>query len=347
MNKVLIVEFNNYHEEVILPQVEFLNAEKREVHLYINSDIMNKNIDFKCSYINKIVAKNKFTKLSSIFSILYYIKKNQIDTVIFNTLNCKYVSILNIFLSKRLKKIAIVHNVDTFEKNSLDLKNFFVLSENVLENVKQEYKSQYNFNYFYPLIYNMPTFNSYSNSKLKVVIPGLVEFSRRDYLGLLDILKDTTLNNIEFIILGNIDKLDGPIVYEKIQEYKLEKNIHVYHGFIPYNVYFNTLQTADLIMPLIHPNIENFEKYHTTKITAAFSMAFSFKVPLILYNSLYKLDEFKSYSIGYTMETLALELSKLDKTELKNLNESMRNSKKFTFEYQRKNYIDFLGCEYE
>lgn len=343
MNKVLIIEFNNYHEEVILPQVEFLNAEKIEAHLYINSDIVKKNIDLKYSYVNKITAKNKFTKLSSIFSILYYIKKNQIDTVIFNTLNCKYISILNTFLSKKLKKIAIVHNVDTFEKNSLNLKNFFVLSENILKNVKRKYTNKYSFSYFYPLMYNVQTFESSNSLKLKVVIPGLVEFSRRDYLGLLSILKDTTLNNIEFIILGDIDKLDGPIVYKKIQEYNLENVVHVYHGFVPYDLYFNILKTADLIMPLIHPDIENFEKYHTTKITAAFSMAFSFKIPLLLYSSLNKLNEFKKYSAGYDMDTLALILQQLDKKKLQYLSENMKNSEKFTFEYQRKNYIDFIG----
>jgi len=154
MNKVLIIEFNDFHEEVIIPQVEFLNSKKVMVHLFINSYIKNKGVDFKCYYINDIIPKNKFTKLKSIFSILSYVKKNQIGTIVFNTLECKYVALLNLFLSKNLKKVAIVHNVDKFYENKLDLKNFFVLSDNVLKNAKQLCGEKYNFGSFYPLIFN-------------------------------------------------------------------------------------------------------------------------------------------------------------------------------------------------
>lgn len=179
------------------------------------------------------------------------------------------------------------------------------------------------------------------------MIPGLVEFSRRDYLGFLKILKNIKVENINFIILGNISKLDGPKVYEKIKEHNLERLFTVYSNFVPYEEYFSVLQNSDLIMPLIHPNIENFEKYHTTKITAAFSMAFSFKIPLLVYDTLYELEEFQKFAIGYNMKNLSAKLQEVDRNVLKSLKEKLKHETKFTFDYQKNSYINFLGTKDE
>jgi len=345
--KILIIEFNDYHEEVILSQLNFLDKVKNiDVHLFLNENLKKKinfNKFFNNININFINSKNKWTKFMNIFKIKNYILQNKIDIVIFNTLEDKYSLILANFL-KNIKKIAIIHNVDIFLQNNLNKKMdaFFVLNETIYKNIKNQ-KQNIHISFFYPLFeYTKNCQKINKSNKLRIVIPGLIEFTRRDYLGLLDILKGVKLQNIEFIILGNIDKLDGPLVYNKIQEYKLTDCIKVYHGFIPYKEYFSVLLSADLIMPLIHPNNLNYEKYHQTKITAAFTMAFSFKIPLLLYKSFESLSEYKEFSFFYDLKNLSNMLKSLKKEDIERLKNKMRTSKKISFDYQKKRYINFL-----
>jgi hypothetical protein len=341
MKNILLIEFNNFHEEVILSQLDLLKNSKYKAYLYINEKVKNKNLKFPIDRIYYIKSSNKFIKLLGILNILKDIYFNKIDIVIYNTLEDRYVKLLNKFIPKKVKKIGIIHNVDKFESNKLDLNNFLVLSENIFNNIAEKHK--YKFSYFYPLIFNqIESKTKEKTEKINIVIPGLVEFTRRDYIGLLDILKDNTLKNINFIILGNIAKLDGPKVLSKIKEYKLENIFKVYDGFIPYDEYFNILKSADLIMPLIHPNIENFEKYHTTKITASFSMAFTFKVPLFIFESLHNLDEFKKFSIGYNIDNCIEKLQNLSKNGIKELKNNIQLEKKFSYSTQQKKYINIL-----
>lgn len=341
MKRILIIEAHDFHEEVILPQIEFLSASSYETHLFVNEKIKKKNLSLPVDSLKYIKSSNKLKKLLSIFTMINYIRKNKIDIIIYNTLEDKYISILNKFVPNKIKKIAIVHNVDELSNNKMDLNNFIVLSENVFINTKKEY----NLSYFYPLVYNQKTNKSDSHNdieKINIVIPGLVELSRRDYLGLIENFKFTTLRHINFIILGNISKLDGCKVYDKIKEYGLQPFFTIYEEFVPYEEYFSVLNNADLIMPLIHPNVDNYRKYHTTKISAAFSMGFSFKVPFLIYESLYELSEFHKYSVNYNLSNLIEVLENLNHKRLNELKNNIQSEQKFDFEIQKNKYVNFL-----
>lgn len=344
MCKVLLVEFNDFHEEVIVPQLEFLKNTKYDVHLFINEQVKSKNLDFDIDKINYIKGSNKYIKALYIIKILFYIKNNNINIIIFNTLNSKYIEILNKILNNKLKKVAIVHNVDNFMQDKMDISNFMVLSENIFTYTVALYEKKYHFGYFYPLIHNQKSkcLIQKTSDQFQIVIPGLIELSRRDYLGLIELIKNITLKNVHFIILGNISKLDGPEVYKKIEEYNIQKYFTIYKQFVPYEEYFSVLKNADLIMPLIHPNTQNYQKYHISKITASFNMAFSFKIPLLIYESLYTLDEFKNYSISYNKNQLISVLENLSKMEINKLKKRLQNEKKFLFEFQKEIYLNFL-----
>ena len=344
--KIMIVEFNDFHEEVILSQLNFLIKERDiNIHLFINNNL-SKKVDFykflnNSLKINLINSKNKWTKFISLYKIREYIIKHNIDIVIFNTYECKYAKILFKFINK--SKISIIHNADKFlaHKTSKNINNFFVLNKTVFETIRNA-KQDINISYFYPLIDYKIQRKSNKNNKIKIVIPGLIELSRRDYLGFIELINTINLERYEFILLGNILKNDGPIVYKMLEENRLLNRVKIYKGFIPYDEYFTTISNADLIMPLIHPNVKNFEKYHKTKITAAFTMSFSFKIPLFLYEDFKKLDEYRNFSIFYNLDSFKTKLNTLDKENINLIKNIMEHSKEISFEKQKNKYIEFL-----
>ncbi len=344
--KILIIEFNDFHEEVILSQLNFLIKEKNtDIHLFINESLNNK-IDFykflkNNLKINFISNKNsKWIKFIYLYKIKKYILENNIDIVVFNTYECKYIQILSNFIKKR--KIAIIHNADKFliKKTNKKINSFFVLNKTIFETIKNS-KKNINVSYFYPLIeYNNE--KKISNDKLKIVIPGLIELSRRDYLGFIELIKNINLEKFEFIFLGNILKNDGQIVYKMLEKKGLLNSIKIYKEFVSYEEYFSTISNSDLIMPLIHPNVKNFDKYHKTKITAAFTMAFSFKIPLFLYDSFKQLNEYKEFSIFYNFDSFIEKLNSLNRAKIDLLKIKMKLSKKISFDKEKEKYIKGL-----
>jgi len=343
MKKILLVEFNNFHEEVLLSQLSYLYKSKWEYFLYINASLNDKvNLEklIDKENIQIINSKNKFTRILSLINITQYIQKNDINVVIFNSYENIYVQLLSKFIINK-KKIAIVHNLNIFQKDEKKFNNFFVLNNTLYKFAKNNFTQ--NFDFFYPLVKNTTkTQNINNNNTINIVIPGLIELSRRDYLGLLEIIKNKKLDNIKFIFLGNILKNDGLQVLEKIKEYNLLKQIKIYKDFIPYKEYFDVLNTSDIIMPLIHPNVNNFEKYHKTKITAAFTMAFSFKKPLFLYKSFLNLEEFRNFSISYDLKNLIDKLENLNHNEISNIQKKMEVNKIISFNYQREKYLELI-----
>lgn len=345
MKKILIIESHNFHEEVIIPQIEFLKNSEYDTHIFINEKIKDKNIEINNSVVNYIKTSNKLVKIFSIIDIVKYIYIKKIDIVIYNSLEDRYIKILNMLVLSKIKKIAIVHNVNNFLENKMDLKHFFVLSDNVLMYCKKNFNN-YSFASFYPLIFNQNKENTKlrkSNDILNICIPGKIEFTRRDYTGLINLVKEKNIENCNFILLGNIEKEDGPRVLQLIKESNVEGKFTIFKGFIPYPDYFNVIKNSDLIMPLIHPNVKNFNEYHSTKISASFNMAYTFKKPIFMYKSFKDLDEFKNFAIFYDFINFEeiINNTKIDK--LNNLQCALINEIKFGFDYQKNKYIKFIN----
>ena len=345
--KILILEFNNFHEEVIISQLDFLNDVKCDIHMFVHNEVKSKfNFDKNNIKINYFKGNSKLSRIVNLKNVKHYIEKHKFDLVLFNTYENIEVQILSYFIKQR--KLAILHNADKIikNKNKTDnrIDNFIVLNKTIYNTLKKS-NSKMNISYFYPLInYQNSQYSHTEKDKIRIVIPGLVELSRRDYIGFINLLKDIHLNNnVEFVLLGNILKNDGPEVYRYIEQNNLLDYFKIFKGFIPYEEYFSMISSADLIMPLIHPNVENFNKYHHTKITAAFTMALSFKIPLILYKSFEILEEYRNFSFFYDFGSLEEKLKSLTKEEINKIKNKMRLSKDISYEEQKKRYINILS----
>ena len=294
-NRILIMEFNDHHEEVIGPLEELLR-EGFETHLYVNEKLMERNI-LTCSGLTPVKQK-KMHKLFAVFSMLFRVMKENISMVIYNTYGDRYAAILSALLPKRVMQVGIAHNLDGIKKNQ-NVKNFIVLSKELHGKAKLMYP-EYNFSYFYPLVKSAGPAKEAVPETVAICVPGKIENKRRAYADLITFVEaNQPLNGVKFTLLGNMLGNDGPEILKCIKDRKLEKYFEVFEGFISYEKYFSVLSGCAMIMPLIHPGMEGYVKYNNTKITAAFNMAYSFAKPLLMHEDFSESAEFKDFGLFY------------------------------------------------
>ena len=350
MKKVLLIEYNFFHDEVIIPLIDVLsNIENIELHCILNEDIKKRNTFSltnnkykikKILYVKKELAIYKqILNLKYIYNTYKYILKNNIDIVIFNTLdvyNLDVKLLLNL-LPNNIKIFGILHNTNVLNKSFLKKIDTVILLN---ECIKYNYKKEI----FYPIIYKYKSIiNIYNNNKNIITIPGNIEYGRRDYKFLLNFVKENKYfcheYQIKFNLLSNINKDDGPEISEFIKQNSLQDFFILHDGFVKYDNFIKNLQNSFMIMPLL--NNESYLKYKTS---AAFNMAFSLNIPLMLENKFRNkcsvLDNFSYFYKENNGDDLVTKL----KEAINNKNQYIEKMnkifsyKKFSLNYQLENF---------
>lgn len=343
--KIAIIELNNFHEEVIVPQLGFLKDKNIDVFLFLNNKIKKKNvidnsIVKKVYYIN---SSNPIIKIVDIFFKAIIFRFIRFEKVLFNTYSSIYSRLFYLIGGKCKDDTAIIHNVEEYINSNYYFKKIFLLSSNVYMNTKDKIKDQ-KLDYFYPLIRDIKVNESsqIDNSKLHICIPGKIEYKRRDYKGLVDLIKKSDLKGVKFTILGNCSADDGPDLSNYINKLGMSEHFEIFNSFVPYDTFVSTLNQCDMIMPLIHPAVKNFKLYHETKISASFTMAYTYYKPLLLFSSLASLDEFKDISIEYDLDNFSDILNALSKDRIKEVENELRSNSKTSLEDQSIRYLNHL-----
>jgi len=353
--KVIIVEFYNSHSEVLYSTVEFFNKSGYEVHIWLN-DIQKYNSELT-PYVTLNYHKSN-THISRIFFILRlisYIRKNDIGLVFINTADG--LQVRNFCIASLLFKYevsGILHIADRLLSSttqkiiSRKLKKYFVLSHYILKNIKAINISGLKFGVFYPLKINYKSRGKKkSDDKFVISIPGEISPYRKSYFGLIEILrkhKDELPVNVKFELLGTVRIDEGKAVIEKIYEYGLNDYFILYNKFIPDEKYYEQCELADIIMPLIHPDVDNFENYLKYQITGAYDIAYIFKKPLIMHSSFKIIDDFNGFTVYYDEDNLIEILNTIskDKKLLGGLMDYYASLDRFEFEVQRNNFIQII-----
>lgn len=342
MERVAIVEFNNFHDEVVLAQSHYLAHAGIEAHLILNPALQNRSGELFAKSGAKVVSfgfGSRLERISAIKQAAGYIKKNGIDTVVFNTAECPYAKALSLLLPRQ-KKLFVAHNLDRLKKSR---HRHLVLSRTLLERAKSKWPAWEEIDYFYPFVDPKQVCKSAQKSqKLTIAVPGSLELGRRDYFGLVEAIARLGREDVEFVLLGDISKNDGPKILEQIRRFGIQKKVRYFHGFVDHGTFFARLCGADAILPLIHPNVPNFAKYHGSKITAAFTWSLNFKIPMLLYASLAELSEYAPYAVQYTMENFLQVLESLDRSDLAAIGQRMGQNRTIEYGSEQKRYIELL-----
>jgi hypothetical protein len=355
--KAALIEICGSHDECLYSQVLFLEKSEFEVHIIISSDLnerleLYENIH---SILSLDFSKNLIKNLLTLRKIIRYINKNNIDNVIINTASGELIEYLTLFMPKRVKVFGVIHSLKklttSFSQKIINkkIKNYFLLNDYLLPFAPESVLHDAKFESFYPIYFPYKTeLIKKPKNEFWVVIPGHVEFKRRDYLGFIEILKGKTLDkSIKFLILGNSSHnySDGKKLENLVGEIGFKNNFIFYYQFLPPEIFLNYIAISDLILPLMHPGIDFYPDYINNQISGTINLAFSFKKPMLLFKDFTMMDDFKASSFFYDLPELFSLIEHLfeNRDIIDKKSTEIKNYDKFDFEFQRKKYVNFIN----
>lgn len=302
--KVLLVELSTSHTEIIEP---FVRALKNcRIDIVIPEAGYNKMPHLKLfRHVHLINEKIGYKQAAEI------INHGEYDLVVYNSAQGK--NIRNLVLKTFFNKSPVVgfhHNpislVKSFTQKIINLK---VKKYLVLADFNKDYVVHHGFaadkvEAFYPVTTAIPV--DFANNKL-IAIPGVLEQDRRDYFGLIQIIKKNpkAFKGFQFSLLGNSQTHDGPKIRELIKEANLESYFRLYEGYVPDEQLEEDLQQAKFVMPLMHPNNRYFDVYLKTKISGAYNLAYAYQLPLLMHESFKDIKEFSKNSVFYDFDNIS------------------------------------------
>ena len=284
-----------------------------------------------------------------------YLAVNNIDKIIINTAHGKLVRNLSLYLLFHpVELIGVLHFGEKIGRSftqrliSMKIRKYFTLNDYIVANLHESAK-KFRFCVFFYLWFSdvIKSKSEVCSEKLQIVIPGAIDFARRDYFGLLEQVARNAelLDNIFFIFLGNCSTEEGRLLQSRARELSIEKYFVFFNDFVPQDTFYTTIAGADLIMPLIHPNTKEYESFTRYSISGAFSLAFGYRIPLLMYADRYNEYEiFKDTAFFYLMDNLGEMLIKL-RNNRQLIDEHSKRYEEFdklSFQYQSSNYVQFI-----
>jgi hypothetical protein len=353
--KVIIVEFYNSHTEVLYSSIEFFSKSGYTIHLWLNeSQNFNRELTPFVN-VNYHKSNSHLSRILFIVNLIKYILINKIDKVFINTADglqvrnfCMISVPFNYEISGILHLAERLISSTTQKIISWKLKKYFILSHYILKNVEALNISGLKFGVFYPLSvnYKMKGLKKSGNS-IVVSIPGEISPYRKSYFKLLEILENSKSHipeNLMFELLGTVRIKEGEEVINRINKYGLNDFFILYDEFIPDNKYYERCELSDIIMPLILPDVDNFENYLKFQITGAYDIAYGFKKPLLLHSIFQSIDDFNGIAVFFNENNLIDVLKNIssNKYYLDSIHNNYKLIGKFVLETQRKQFIDII-----
>jgi hypothetical protein len=349
---IAILESGGSHEEVIHPQLNFLKDIGYEVHLILRRNHFERTGPYNQDiHIFLIEKEEKLTdRIKNLRSVIRYLSSYSITEIIINTAQGAFVRDFTLLAPGKLNLVGISHNPQKLKRSvtqkliSRRITKYLVLSDYILENVRNE-NPDLAIGSFYPVFY--PPFDAETEKEtLNVCIPGAVDLLRRDYPGLLDEIKKTPPDeNIRFIFLGRCKKEDAMKFRHEFESIMPSGQFIFFDEFIPAETFLRYAGNADLILPLLTPAVPLFRLYSHYKVTGAVNLAFGLKIPMLMHSALENIEDFRKTSFFWNDGQLVNVLNRMNKSRniLTEKKLDIVNNPKFSYEFQKKKYLEFLG----
>jgi hypothetical protein len=169
---------------------------------------------------------------------------------------------------------------------------FWVLRPGLYERLPEKYRmrSDYLWTGVYPasLEAQIPAVQG-AEGKVYICIPGRVEYKRRDYRMLLEVLDRLEgREQFRFILLGPAAgrHSDYADFFSRIQERGWEEIFISFSDIVPFPLYHAYLRMSQAVLALIHPNrYREHRVYLDSQISGAFPIAQAHRKPLFLHGS--------------------------------------------------------------
>jgi len=352
--KILIIEMTGSHFEWLYSQASMLSGVGHELLIAVPREQTGRLKDIDCRVLPApLGGSSVFSQLVQIYQWLKIIKKEKINLIIFNTAHNIAVRNLLLFLPGKVRRAGFLHrgqNLLSSRNQSMITQRidaYFVMADYQAKNLSGLTTK--------PLfvLYNLhfksqKSISKGGSDKFNIIIPGNVEAFRRDSLFLIEeIVRNEPISNCRFIFLGKLDrsKPENLQMLKLLESYKHKENIVIFFDFVSDKEYNDYMEQADLLLPLIHPTMDNFENYLKYQISGTFNLSYAYGVPMLMEKSFAVYKEFQLSSIFYTKEQILDRIDYLSKhrDELNTIKEEIINNPVWQFDYQKGKYREYIG----
>ncbi len=345
MEKIALIEFGNSHDEVLYPQYRFLKEQGYLPKLVVSEALKDRLFSYPEEVLHFIPAQ---AKLKDLRQLHRWLQEEGIHKVVINTASGKTVR--KFVWQKpfaRIEYFGVLHHLRKLEKSftqgliGLKLKRYYLLAE-YLANAAQALKPNLQFSHFYASF--LPRGVAHKIEKKAgekwIIIPGQVEFKRRDYLSLLQSLTD--LNpalNLKFVLLGKSMHAhgNGAELKQEIAGRNLSNYFILWDQFVPNEEFYGYLEKADFVLPLIHPDHPGGSLYQK-QISGAWNMAIAYRVPLLMEQFMQDKEEFIDAAHYYKLSEMNQLWPQLESM----VNKPLYQAEKWSLSHQAKAYVKFL-----
>lgn len=257
---IALIEFSSSHDECLYSQIKFIKSKADTKLIYVCNETIKNRTSYE-NYIDDNYIIPEKIKLKDLIKLRKHLLKHNIEKIIINTAQGNVVRNFVLLPWKRnIEFIGVHHNFEKFIKSfsqkiiSFRIKKYFALNEYILKNMNHDVISKYKFGVFYPIYFQ--EFNKVNilkdENEIWICIPGAVQSHRRDYMLLLEYLKNNSIaTNIKFIFLGKCNKNTeyGKLISDYINTNNLNNSIKIWYDFVDIDEFYTYLSMSDFIMP--------------------------------------------------------------------------------------------------
>jgi len=350
-----VLEITGSHEECIYAQLLHLKNGGYHTLLICSANLEPKVFEFDQAdeffYFDvKEENKKSYFKLLQIRALLI---RRGVEVVCINSAHGKLIqNLLLLPFPRKMKFFGVLHGINKLRKSitqkliSLRIKKYFLLNDYLIQNLYKVPHGKLEFESYYPIFF--PEFKGTPRidkpeGQIWVTVPGQVEYARRDYMTLIDAFaKLDNKPDIQFIFLGSWDHRDGngPELKQRIEALGLTQYFR-FTGYLQNPDFHAIIKASDIIMPLIHPGNDGFEKYLIYQITGSYNLAFAHHKPLLMLQAFDQYEDFIENGIFYSLESLPEQLAVLPQL-IEKIKPQLYQSPKWTREYQGAKNLAFI-----
>lgn len=346
--RIIVTEFYTWHDECLFSICKLLKASGFEVIVAANAKIRDRITASLAEAADRIEFFNFGSGWKGIAALAKYYRfvlGSKAKCLHYNT--AQGSTALKFFmlpLPKRFTVTGTIHNLRKLSSSfgqkiiSRRIDKFMLLSDILAAGMPTACRKPYRtiYSIFYPPIETEPLVKP--EGEIWLVIPGAVSYSRRDYGMLLNNDRQYP-SHIKFVILGNINKADGPDLMRRIQEKGLQSNFITFNGYIPDNVFYAYVKQCDYMLPLVNATHPQLKKYITEKISGTYNIAVAFGKPMLNPADMQGIGDMDDVSVYFRPDKLCSFLSALSETNSKGLFQLS----KWTFNEQLQRTKEFFG----